>query len=121
MHDFDTAGLANERIIVKNDQESNIVALQHETKKRRAIHGTALDEGRVGDSNSNARAEVAVQEIKGMIRTSRSALEGNIGAHTNLDHPTVPWMVRFAGTNITIFQVRADGKTSFEKMKGAEE
>ena len=118
MHDFDTVGLANERIIIKNDQESNIVALQHEIKRRRATHGTALDEGRVGDSNSNARAEVAVQEVKGMIRTLRSALEGNIGARIGLDHPIVPWLVRFAGTNITRFQVRADGKTSFEKMKG---
>ena len=54
MHDFDTVGLANERTVVKND-------LQHEIKRRRATHGTALDEERVGDSNSNARAEVAVQ------------------------------------------------------------
>ena len=53
-----------------------------------------------------------------MIRTLRSTLEGNIGARINLDHPTVPWMVRFAGTSITRFQVRADGKTNFENMKG---
>ena len=61
MYVFDRVGLANVRIIIKNDQESNIVALQHEIKRRRATHGTALDEGRVGDSNLNARAEVVVQ------------------------------------------------------------
>ena len=35
-----------------------------------------------------------------------------------MDHPIVPWIVRFAGTNITRFQIRSDGKTAFEKMKG---
>ena len=32
VYDFDTIGLASERIIVKNDQEVNIVALQHDQK-----------------------------------------------------------------------------------------
>ena len=68
--------------------------------------------------NSNARAEVAVQEVKGMVRTLRSALEFHISAKIPIDHPIIPWLVRHAGLNITRYQIRDDGITSLHKMKG---
>ena len=119
IHDLATVGIGNERIGIKSDQESNITALANEIARLRGgSAGTALDESRVSDSNSNATAEVAVQEGKGMIRTIRSALEGRIGAAIPLDHPIVPWMVRFSGMNINRFQIRSDGVTAYQHMKG---
>ena len=120
IHDLATVGIGNsERIGIKNDQESNIAALANEIARlRHNSAGTALDESRVSDSNSNATAEVAVQEAKGMVRTIRSALEERVGAAIPLDHPIVPWMVRFPGMNINRFQIRADGVTAYQHMKG---
>ena len=118
LHDFNTIGLSDERIAIKNDQEPALVDLMKEVARVRGGAGTALDESRVGDSNSNARAEVAVQEIKGMVRTLRSALEQRVGTKISIEHPIIPWLVRHAGLNITRFQIRDDGMTSFHKLKG---
>ena len=118
IYDLNTIGMKDERISIKNDQEPSLVDLVKEVARVRDGAGTALDESRVGDSNSNARAEVAVQETKGMVRTLRSALEKNIGQKIPIDHPILPWLVRHSGLNITRFQVRDDGITSMHKMKG---
>ena len=118
INDFNTVGLANERISIKSDQEPAMLDLVKEIARIRPGVGTALDESRVGDSNSNARAEVAVQEIKGMVRTLRSALEYNIGSKIPIEHPIIPWLVRHAGLNITRHQIRDDGLTALHKMKG---
>ena len=36
--------------------------------------GTAIEQARAGDSNSNGRVERAIQDLKGLMRTLRSAL-----------------------------------------------
>ena len=76
--DLNTVGLAqDQRMSMKHNEETSLVDLVKEIACVRGSAGTALDESRVGDSNSNARAEVAVQEVKSMVRTLRSALEHN--------------------------------------------
>ncbi len=106
VEDIETVGLTEERIILKADQEAAITDLQHGVVKARAAHGTALEQSRVGDSNSNGKVERAVQDVKGLIRTLRSALEEKIGERIGLDHPIVPWMVRHAGHLIPRCRVR---------------
>ena len=118
MFDLDTVGLANERFVAKSDQEASIAALVAELARLRAHKGTSIEESHVGDSNSNARAEVAVQEFKGMARTVRSATERAIGAPIPITHAIVPWIVKFAAANVTRYQVRADGKTALQRIKG---
>ena len=59
LHDLETVGLHNERIIVKVDQENAIKELQRTIANARGGE-TALEEARVGNSKSNARIEVAV-------------------------------------------------------------
>ena len=51
--DLEIVGLTGERIVVKTDQENSIVCLQRAVAAARAGHGTALENSRVGDSNSN--------------------------------------------------------------------
>ena len=77
--DMETVGLQGERVLVKSDQEASITDLGREIATLRGAHGTGMDEFRVGDHNSNATIEQAVQEVEGMTRTLRSALESKIG------------------------------------------
>ena len=51
----ETVGLAGERIIIKADQEVAITDLQRTVARLRKDYGSALEQSRVGDSNSNGR------------------------------------------------------------------
>ena len=77
-----------------------------------------MDTSRVGDSDSNGKIERAVRKLKGLIRTMRSDLESEIGENVNLDSPIVPWMVRHAAYVLTRSELKPDGKTAPQKMKG---
>ena len=116
--DIATVGLGQVRVIVKSDQEPAITDVQRELAKVRAEPGTALENSRVGDSNSNGRAERAVQDLKGLIRTLRSFTEEMAGGKILLTDPIVPWMVRHAGHLITMCRTRDDGRTAYQRMKG---
>ncbi len=116
--DMNTIGMTKERVISKSDQEPAIVQLQHEVARLRKDAGTAIENSRVGDSNSNGAVERAVREVKGMTRTLRSHLEEKIRKKIKLDDPIVPWIVRHAAYLITRCRVGPDGKTAMQKLKG---
>jgi len=118
VEDIETIGLSKERIITKTDQEPAIIQLQREVARLRTEAGTALENSRVGDSDSNGKIERAMREVKGMIRTLRSALEAKIGEPIKLDAPIVPWIVRHAAYILTRCRVLPDGRTAMQKMKG---
>ena len=118
MWDMETVGLQGERVLVKSDQGASITDLGREIARLRGAHGTGMDESRVGDHNSNATIEQAVQEVEGMTRTLRSALESKFRGELPLGSPVTPWLIRHAAANITRHQVRDDGKTAFQKMRG---
>ena len=118
VEDLETIGLSNERIILKADQESSITDVHQAVAKLRKGQGSAIEQSRVGDSNSNGRIERAIQDLKGLIRTLRSALEAKIGSKIQLSDPIVPWIVRHAAHIINVSRVREDGRTAWQKMKG---
>ena len=118
VEDIETVGLSKERIITKTDQEASIVQLQQEVAKHRQDAGTALENSRVGDSDSNGKIERTIREVKGMIRTFRCHLEEKTGKPIRLDDAIVPWIVRHAAYVITRFRVGEDGKTAMHKIKG---
>ena len=119
VQDLQTVGLSDERIVIKSDQEPSITELQRAIAAQRAGHGsTAVENSRVGDSNSNGRVERAIQDFKGLVRTLRSDLESKVDAKITLDHPIVPWMVRHAAHIINVSRVREDGRTAYQLMKG---
>lgn len=62
--DLGTIGMANERIILKSDQEASIVELQSEIARRRPTVGTGMEQSKVGDSNSNGKIERAIRDVK---------------------------------------------------------
>ncbi len=118
VEDIETVGLSKERIITKTDQEPAIVQLQREVARLRTEAGTALENSKVGDSDSNGKIERAIREVKGLIRTLRSALEAKTGEPIKLDAPIVPWIVRHAAYVLTRCRILPDGRTAMQKMKG---
>ena len=81
--DLDSFGLQKCRISFKGDSEASIKDVQRSVAIERVARGgpgagTALESSPVGDSNNNGRAERAIQEIGGVTRTLRSALERRI-------------------------------------------
>ena len=67
-----------------------ITDVQNALAKTLAGFGTAVENSRVGDSNSNGRVERAIQDIKGLIRTLRSFVESMTGGKIELTDPIVP-------------------------------
>ena len=118
VEDIETVGLNKERIITKADQEASIIQLQKEVARQRTEAGTAIENSRVGDSNSNGKIERAIREVKGLVRTMRSALEEKIQDKIRLDSTIVPWLVRHAGYVITRCRIGEDGKTAMQRLKG---
>ena len=72
----------------------------------------------VKSSKSNGVVEKAVQDVQGLIRTMRSALEDKRGAKMPIEHPVWAWLVEYAGFLWTRFNVGKDGRTPYERMKG---
>ena len=78
--DLGTCGLDNSMLLVKSDQEPAIKELQEEIARQRRQEdavGTILENSKVGDSSNNGTTERAIQEVGGMIRTPKFALEAN--------------------------------------------
>jgi hypothetical protein len=118
VEDLETVGLSGERIIVKADQETSITDVQKGILKARTGHGTAIEQSKVGTSNSNGRIERCIQDFKGLVRTLRSVIEEKLGVKIHLTDPVVPWLVRHAAHTITSSRVREDGRTAYQLMKG---
>ena len=119
--DLDACGFDNARLIIKNDQEVAIKEVQAELRRRRSAlqeAGTAVEHSRVGDSASNGRVERCIQELGGQVRTLRVALEERLRTTIPLSHPIVPWLIRHSADILNKCQVREEGKTSFELIKG---
>ena len=117
--DLETIGLKNERIVLKSDQESSIVDVMKEIQKARASDfGSALDNSRVGDSDSNGFIETAIGSFEGVARTLRIALAMKVKAKVAASDPVIPWLIRHVGHIITRCWVRLNGKTSYQMIKG---
>jgi len=104
-------------IVLKCDQEPALMDLCKSVKKRRT-EATHLETARTHDSQSNGRAERAVQSVEGMTRTLKIALEARIGKEIPCEHPVMTWIVEHAAETINRYNVGPDGKTPYERMKG---
>ena len=81
-------------------------------------HGTAIENSKVGDSKFNARVVLAIQELGGLVRPSKSSLESRLGQKIPLDHVVAPWIIKHAASVITRYVVRDCGNTSYKLIKG---
>ncbi len=118
LEDLETVGVSDERIIVKSDQEASMTDMQQAIATARGKLGTALENSKVGESDTNGKVERAIQDLKGLVRTLRSAIEEKTGEPIHVNDPIVPWLVRHAANIINTCRVREDGKTAVQLMKG---
>ena len=117
--DLETVGLKEDRIIAKEDQEHAIIDVAKEIARNRGGRfGTAIDNSRVGDSDSNGTIERAIQDVEGQCRTMRPAFEEKIGTKITLRSAITPWLIRHAGFLITRCRVRPNGRTALQMLKG---
>ena len=64
LEDLETIGLKNQRIVLKSDQEPSIVEVLREVQKgRESEYGSAMDNSRVGDSDSNGTIENSIAAV----------------------------------------------------------
>ena len=119
VEDLETVGLKNERLVLKSDQEPSIVDVMREVQRaRESEYGTAMDNSRVGDSDSNGTIENRIGSFEGMARTLRIALEQKIGEKLPISHPVMPWLIRHAAHVITRSWIRPSGRTAYQMIKG---
>ena len=114
-------GLEFHEVILKSDNEPALVALIERWVRERAAKGagkTVTEHSPVRSSKSNGLVEKAVQDVQGMIRTMRSALEEKWGVKLGVEHPIWAWLAEYAGFLWTRFQVGRDGRTAYERLKG---
>ena len=126
--------LGSAGIVMKSDQENSIVDLLNVISKRRAaaskMEGVTLgsavppvartihEQSPVADSQSNGFIERAIQDIEGQVRTIKSDFEPRAGEKIPSSHDLIPWLVEYAAVLLNRGRVSADGKTSYERLKG---
>ena len=105
------------RLIIMSDQENavkNLVDLIRDSR----THETAVTNTPKGSSASAGGIERANYEVEKQIRTLRSRFEENYGESVGLKHKMLPFLVRHCAWLITHYQVKSDGKTPYERLRG---
>ena len=80
--------------------------------------GAVPERSAVGESQSNGRAEKAVQTVEDQLRTLKFALEDHIGAQIPSTHPVTMWLAEYTGVLLTKYSVDSDGTTPYEHLHG---
>lgn len=94
--------LGHGRMILKSDQEPNILALKE--KIRTDMGGSfaiSMEESPVYSHKSNGEMEQAVGKLKGLVKTMKLALEGKSGRRVIDGEDVVPWMIAHASDVLT--------------------
>ena len=106
------------QFIFKTDQEPSIIEL-----KRRVVeelpegYQVTMEESPVNEHEANGTIERAVSTVSGFVRTLKVALERSYGK-IDQKHVIVPWLIEYAGTVATLFEVGADGRTAYQRQRG---
>ena len=105
------------KVVIRSDQEPAITALVDKIKEIRESE-TLVEWAPRGDKNANGLAERGVQAAEGMARTLKVELEERLNGNMPADHPVMAWLIRHAADKFTKHEVKGNGKTSYEMLKG---
>ena len=111
--------LGHRRIVLRSDEESNIVALGTAVKREAEID-IVSEQTAVGDHQANGNIENVVRQIAGQFRTIKDGLETRINHKINGEMSIVPWMISHAAATINRTRKDDNGRTSHFKWKGRE-
>ena len=115
------------KIIYRSDQEASIRSIFEAAFQKANREGECfnpeLDQmvpeaSAVGESQSNGRAENAVQRLEDLLRTYKCALETNIGFRIPVEHPVIDWMVEHAASVYNRHVCNDEGTTPYEFIHG---
>ena len=106
------------QVVLKGDQEPALVSVIEDVVKQRGGGRTVPEYSPKGESQSNGVAERGVQTIEGLVRSHKLDLEEKIGSKVPIEKPIIAWLIEHCADIHNKFHVYADGKTSFEKVKG---
>ena len=101
------------RLIITSDHENAVKNLVDMIRDSRT-HETAVINTPKGSSASAG----GIDEVEKRIRTLRSRFEENYRESVGLDHKMLPFLVRHCAWLITHYQVKSDGKTPYESLRG---
>ena len=115
VNDIDSLGY--KRILLKSDQQPSIKVLQQRVKE--AWTGEVVKQNSpVASSQSNGRAEKAIRDLEGHLRTLKLALDSRLGLCVPTDAPAIRWLVEHSADFTSRFRVGRDGKTARERIIG---
>ena len=101
-------------LVYKSDQERYLRRLLEdvvaEATKKGNVFSAVPEASAVGESQSNGRAEAAVQQWEDQMRTIKAGLESRLGQKVPLKHPVVLWMVEHVSSLINRHFVATHGK-----------
>ena len=115
------------KIVYKSDQERALRAMLEESFRRSGRTGECYnptlqqfvpEASAVGESQSNGKAENAVQRLEDMVRTYKAALEDHIGSRIPSRHPVIRWIVEHAACTYNRHVCNSDGVTPYEAIHG---
>ena len=111
--------LGYESLILKTDQESALSKVIAGIKAHRGKNTqTMAEQSPAYDSKSNGFIERAIQSLEGQVRTMKLALEKRIGERVTGDMNVIHWLIEYAATILTLFEVGPDGKVPFQRLRG---
>ena len=111
--------LGYRRLIVKCDDESVINDIRRNLKRHCTDCEILVEDVPVGESQSNAEIESHVGAVGGLCRTLRSALVSHYGEDViHAKHPILTWLVQYAGSVYTTFNLGVDGKSGYQRARG---
>ena len=111
--------LGYQQVTLRCDQEPAIVALMTSIKENRGDGTqTQIEFAAKGDSQDNGVVEKAVDQMAGMMRTLKSALEHRLECTIDPADRALLWMAEHCAMLHNRFSVGRDGKTPHERWRG---
>ena len=90
---------------------------------RCGLHNTVLTQmvpeaSAVGESQSNGKAENAIQKFEDLLRTYKSALETHLECSIPIDHAIFRWMTEHVASVMNRYACNPDGQTPYQSIHG---
>ena len=116
VQEIEAWGYGHRKIILASDGEPSILVVKDKVTELRRGE-TVPEESPVGEHQANL-AENAVKRVREQTRTILGSIEEKCGARIDRKSPAMQWLVRWAATLVSRYQMGEDGKTPYERIRG---
>ena len=106
-----SAGHPNESMLERLDREGR-QKLEGSVDAERPTATATPEHSHPGESQSNGKAERAIQSVEDLARTLKTSLEARLGCRIPMAHPVMNWLVEHAALLLTKYQLDKEGRTA---------